>query len=260
VAGIRIEHARLAEIEAKEQLMALELAQASEIQQNLLPAHAPSLDGYDVAGLNVPCRTVGGDYYDFAAYRDGKLALVIGDVAGKGLPAALMMSSLQARVQMLLETEPSPDAALTVLNRNLSERAVVGRFITVFYGLLDLSSGLLQYSNAGHNYPLLLRADGSVEELSGSNMVLGLISHARYELRKITINAGDTLALFSDGVTEARNSKGEELGEKGLAALLLNHSGKSADDTVACLVEDVRRWCETAAFADDFTVVITRRF
>jgi phosphoserine phosphatase RsbU/P len=260
VAGIRIEHARLAEIEAKEQLMALELAQASEIQQNLLPAHAPSLDGYDIAGLNVPCRTVGGDYYDFAAYQDGKLALVIGDVAGKGLPAALMMSSLQARVQMLLETEPSPDAALTVLNRNLSERAVAGRFITFFYALLDLNSGLLEYSNAGHNYPLLLGSDGSVNELSGSNMVLGLIPDAQYELRKTTMHAGDLLVLFSDGVTEARNSYGQELGEKGLATLLQNHSGKSAEDTVAGLAEDVRRWCETTTFGDDFTIVITKRF
>ena len=260
VAGIRIEHARLAEIEAKEQLMALELAQASEIQQNLLPAHAPSLDGYDIAGLNLPCRTVGGDYYDFAAYQDGRLALVIGDVAGKGLPAALMMSSLQARVQMLLETRPSPDAALTILNRNLSERAVAGRFITFFYALLHLDSGVLEYSNAGHNYPLLLRSNGAVEELSGSNMVLGLIPDARYELRNITINPGDMLALFSDGVTEARNSKGQELGEKGLAGFLQNHFAESAEQTVGSLAEDVRRWCETITFADDFTIVVMKRF
>jgi sigma-B regulation protein RsbU (phosphoserine phosphatase) len=260
VAGIRIEHARLAEIEAKEQLMALELAQASEIQQNLLPAHAPTVDGYDIAGLNVPCRTVGGDYYDFAAYQDGRLALVIGDVAGKGLPAALMMSSLQARVQMLLETQPSPDAALTVLNRNLSERAVAGRFITFFYALLHLDSGVLEYSNAGHNYPLLLRSDRSVEELSGSNMVLGIIPDARYELRKITMNPGDMLVLFSDGVTEARNSKGQELGEEGLAEFLQKHGKKTAEETVASLADQVRRWCETTTFGDDFTIVITKRF
>ncbi len=260
VAAIRIEHARLAEVEAKEQLMALELAQASEIQQNLLPAQPPMLEGYDIAGLNVPCRTVGGDYYDFAAYRDGKLALVIGDVAGKGLPAALMMSSLQARVQMLLETQPAPDVAMAVLNRNLTERSVAGRFITFFYALLDLNSGTLEYSNAGHNYPLLLRADGSVEELSGSNMVLGIIPDARYELRKTCIGRGDTLTLFSDGVTEARNSKEEELGEKGLAEFLQGHLGKTAEEMIAGLSEDVRRWCETAAFGDDFTIVLAKRF
>lgn len=259
VAAIRIEHARLAEIEGKEQLMALELAQASEIQQSLLPAQAPVLDGYDIAGLNVPCRTIGGDYYDFALYQDGRLALVIGDVAGKGLPAALMMSSLQARVQMLLETQPAPDIAMAVLNRNLTERSVAGRFITFFYGLLDLHTGVLEYSNAGHNYPLLLRADGSAEELRGSNMVLGIVPDARYELRKATLDPGDALALFSDGVTEARSCKEEELGENGLASLIRIHLGKSADEAVASLAEDVRHWCQTTTFSDDFTIVLVRR-
>ncbi|MFL6450295.1 MAG: SpoIIE family protein phosphatase [Bryobacteraceae bacterium] len=260
VAAIRIEHARLAEIEAKEQLMALELSQASEIQQNLLPAQAPYLDGYDIAGLNMPCRTVGGDYYDFVVYQNGRLGLVIGDVAGKGLPAALMMSSLQARVQMLLETQPAPDVAITILNRNLTERSVAGRFITFFYALLDLNSGALEYSNAGHNYPLLLRANGTVEELTGSNMVLGIVPDARYELHKTQMERGDTLALFSDGVTEARNSKEQELGEKGLASFLQNHRGKSAEETISSLSEDVRRWCETTAFGDDFTIVLVKRF
>ncbi len=260
VAAIRIEHARLAQIEGKEQLMALELAQANEIQQSLLPAQAPTVEGYDIAGLNVPCHTIGGDYYDFAAYQDGRLALVIGDVAGKGLPAALMMSSLQARVQMLLETQAAPDAAMVVLNRNLTERSIPGRFITFFYGLLDLRSGLLEYTNAGHNYPLLLRADGSAEELSGSNMVLGIIPDARYELRKTWLHPGDALALFSDGVTEARNCKEQELSEKGLASLLRIHLGKTAEEAVASLADDVRRWCETTAFGDDFTIVLVKRF
>jgi sigma-B regulation protein RsbU (phosphoserine phosphatase) len=137
---------------------------------------------------------------------------------------------------------------------------VAGRFITFFYALLDPNSGMLAYSNAGHNYPLLLRADGSVEELGGSNMVLGIIPDARYELRGISIEPGDTLVLFSDGVTEARNSKEQELGEKGLASLLQNHLGKSAEDTVAGLSEDVRRWCETTAFGDDFTIVLVKRY
>jgi serine phosphatase RsbU (regulator of sigma subunit) len=260
VAAIRIEHARLAEVEAKEQLISLELAQASEIQQNLLPAEAPVVEGYDIAGLNIPCRTVGGDYYDFATYADGKLALIIADVAGKGLPAALMMSSLQARVQMLLETQPAPDTAMKALNRSLSERSVAGRFITFLYALLDPQTGAIEYSNAGHNYPLLLHSDGSLEELSGSNMVLGIMPDANYELRKLTIEPGDLLVLFSDGVTEARNSKGEELGEKGLADFLRNHRHMNTEQAVLGLSEDIRRWCETAAFSDDFTIVLVKRF
>jgi sigma-B regulation protein RsbU (phosphoserine phosphatase) len=161
---------------------------------------------------------------------------------------------------MLLETEPAPDVAMAVLNRNLTERSVAGRFITFFYGLLDLRSGVLEYSNAGHNYPLLLRSDGSAEELTGSNMVLGIIPDARYELRKTRLDAGDTLALFSDGVTEARNCKEEELGEKGLASLLRMHFEKGADEAVASVADDVRHWCETTTFGDDFTIVLVKRF
>ena len=118
-----------------------------------------------VAGLNLPCRTVGGDYFDFIPYQDGRLAVVVGDVAGKGLPAALLMSSLQAKVQMLRESNPSPGNAVATLNRSLTERCPLGKFITFFYALLDPLSGALEYSNAGHNYPLILRQDGSVEKL-----------------------------------------------------------------------------------------------
>src|SRR5581483_7802361 len=141
VAAIRIEHARLASVEQAEKLMESELAQASEIQQSLLPLEAPHLEGFDLAGYNLPCRTVGGDYYDFLPYKDGRLGVVVGDVSGKGLPAALLMSSLQARVQMLIETGPDPAFAVTTLNRNLAERALLGKFITFFYGLLDPVSG-----------------------------------------------------------------------------------------------------------------------
>ena len=259
VAAIRIEHARLAEVESKEKIMTLELAQASEIQQSLLPASAPFVEGYAVAGFNLPCRTVGGDYYDFASYRDGRLALVIGDVSGKGLPAAIMMSSLQARVQMLCETQTDPAAAMTVLNRTLAERCVAGKFITFFYALLDLNSGILRYSNAGHNYPLLIRHDGSVEELPGSDMVLGILPDVQYQLREITIQSGDLLALYSDGVTEARNKKEQEFGESGLTVFLKNNRVRDPGELINALCGEVRTWCDNSAFSDDFTIMLIRR-
>ncbi len=130
--------------------------QASEIQRSLLPTEPPAYDGWELAGLNLPCRTVGGDYFDFIPYQDGRLAVVVGDVSGKGLPAALLMSSLQAKVQMLRENNPSPGHAVGTLNRSLTERCPLGKFITFFYALLDPASGALEYSNAGHNYPLIL--------------------------------------------------------------------------------------------------------
>ena len=259
VAAIRIEHARLAEVEQAEKLMELELSQASEIQQTLLPTEAPLYEGYDLAGYNLPCRTVGGDYYDFVPYKDGRLALVVGDVSGKGLPAALLMSSLQARVQMLRETNPDPGTAVTILNRSLAERCPLGKFITFFYALLDVKSGLLKYSNAGHNYPLLLRAGGSVEQLSGSGMVMGIFPSVYYEVREITLEPGDLLALYSDGVTEASTAKGVEFGEDGLTQFLSERKSESCSQIVASLADHVRRWRGSSSFSDDFTIVLARR-
>lgn len=259
VAAIRIEHARLVLVEQSEKLMESELAQASEIQQSLLPTEAPACEGYDLAGYNLPCRTVGGDYFDFLPYKDGRLGLVVGDVSGKGLPAALLMSSLQARVQMLIESSPDPASAITTLNRNLAQRCPVGRFITFFYGLLDPISGVLRYSNAGHNYPLVLRSDNTVEQLPGSGMIMGVFPSIQYELSEVQLNPGDTLALYSDGVTESCAPGGEEFGERGLGQFLAAHTSEPCAQLVRILAEHVRTWCRSQSLADDFTIVMLRR-
>lgn len=259
VAAIRIEHARLALIEEAEKRTALDLQQASEIQLGLLPTEVPKCDGYDLAGFNLPCRTVGGDYYDFLPYADGRLGLVVGDVSGKGLPAALLMSSLEARVQMLAETGPDPATAVTALNRNFAAKCPIGKFITFFYGLLDVPTGRLLYANAGHNYPLIIRHDGSVESLTGHGMVMGIFPHSEYELNKSNLNPGDMLALFSDGVTEAGDCNGEEFGDSGLAKFLIERRFNPCEETVNALVAEVRQWCGVATFADDFTIVLLRR-
>lgn len=259
VAAIRIEHARLAEVEQSEKMMELELAQASEIQRTLLPPEAPVYEGYDLSGLNLPCRTVGGDYYDFVPYEDGRLATVVGDVSGKGLPAALMMSSLQARVQMLRETQPDPGTAVRTLNRSLTERCPLGKFITFFYGLLDPATGVFEYSNAGHNYPLLLRTSGEVELLKGNGLVMGLFSPVEYEVRRTVLAPGELLALYSDGVTEASTGDGKEFGEDGLADFLVSRKTMPCEDIVNQLVDHMRKWRGNTSFADDFTIVLVRR-
>lgn len=259
VAAIRIEHARLAEIEQQEKLTTYELLQAKEIQKSLLPAHAPSVQRTEIAGFNVPCRTVGGDYYDFLPYHDGRLGLVIGDVSGKGLPAAIMMSSLQARVQMLAESQPDPASAMSILNRNLCERCPPGKFITLFYALMDPGTGTLYYCNAGHNYPLVLRATGETEMLEGSDMVLGIMPAVHYQLRQTKLNEGDLLALYSDGVTEARDAASAEFGEDGLSRFMFTNREKTAGQMIDELQSAVRQWTDKESFADDFTVIFVRR-
>jgi phosphoserine phosphatase RsbU/P len=259
VAAIRIEHARLVAIEQQEKVTAFELAQASQIQQSLLPLEPPVIDGYDLDGLQIPTRTVGGDYYDFLPYTDGKLAIIVADVSGKGLPAAILMSSLQARVQMLVERMPDPAAALTSLNKNLAERCPPDRFITLFYGLLDVQTGKLQYGNAGHNPPLILRADRSVELLEDGDLVLGVVNRFEYRLRETTLAPGEMLVLYSDGVTEARNPKGEEFGEAGLQNFLTSRGPETPTVTAHALAQHVRRWREAPTLEDDFTVVVVKR-
>jgi serine phosphatase RsbU (regulator of sigma subunit) len=258
VAAIRIEHARLAEIEQSEKLMELELSQASEIQQTLLPAAAPRFEGFDLAGLNICCRTVGGDYFDFLPYADGRMGLVVGDVSGKGLPAALLMSSLQARVQMLRETMPQPDQAVTILNRSISERCPPGKFITFFFGLLN-SDGTFEYANAGHNYPLVLRANGQVEQLLGNGMIMGLFPSVFYPLNAMRLEPGDLLVLYSDGVTEASDERDMEFGEDGLAEFLRRFGHFGCQDLVQKLVQCVAHYHGSPSFADDFTVLFVKR-
>lgn len=259
VAAIRIEHARLAEIEQAEKLMEMELAQASEIQQSLLPAEPPPVPGYDLAGYNLPCHAVGGDYYDFLSYPDGRLGLAVGDVAGKGLPAAIMMSSLQARVQMLIETSPDPARAVTALNRSVSERCPMGKFITFVFALLDPATGRFAYANAGHNYPLLIRANREVEQLRRGGLVLGIDGAIEYTCEETALEPGDMIALYSDGVTEAHCPSGDEFGERGLTEFLIERQSLGCGALVAALAEHVRDWCRQPSFYDDFTVVLLRR-
>jgi serine phosphatase RsbU (regulator of sigma subunit) len=181
-------------------------------------------------------------------------------VAGKGLSAALIMSSLQARVHMLAESSPDPASALTILNRNVTKRSLPGRFITFFYGLLDPETGKLTYANAGHNHPLLLRKDGGSIELAGHSMVMGILEDVAYQTYEVTLDRGDILALFSDGVTEARAQDGtHEFGEQRLAQFLAWQRASAPSQMIADLMTHVRDWTGQTAFTDDFTMVIVKR-
>ena len=259
VAGVRIEHGRLLAVEQQEQLTRLEMGQASEIQQNLLPSQDPELSGYDIAGFNLPCRTVGGDYFDFLRYSDGRLGLFVADVCGKGMPAALMMSSLQARVEMLFENEPDAATALTTLNRNIARRCPMGRFVTAFYGVLTPGTGDLHYANAGHNYPILLRANGEIQLVRGAGLVMGLFGSVAYQSHSVHLGTGDLLVLYSDGVTEAASALNAQFGEQGLTSFLSAHASEPCRQILMKLVDHVRRWSGASVFADDFTVVLVRR-
>ncbi len=260
VAAIRLEHARLAEIEQAERILERDLEQAAEIQRRLLPESAPIVPGADLAGFNTPCRTVGGDYFDFLPYPDGRVAVVVGDVAGKGMPAALLMSCLQARVQALAEEPVTVAGLVTRLNRSIAARCPSNKFITFFAAVLDPESGELAFCNAGHNPPLVVRRDGTFEKLEGGGIVLGILPSAVYAEKRRHLGSGDVLVLYSDGVTEATPAGSEdEFGEDRLAEVVAAHRGGTAKAILEAIRQAVTGWMAGAPAADDITLLVAKR-
>jgi len=259
VAAIRIEQTRYAEIEQARQILARELEQAAEIQRRFLPGVAPTVPGLDLAGHNAACRTVGGDYYDFFPYEGGRVAMVLGDVSGKGMPASLLMMGLQARVEVLIQEPKDLAEVMTKLNRITSANCPSNRFISLFFCILDGATGELTFCNAGHNPPLLIRANGEWEQLKGGGPVIGILPSIEYQEYKTHLDVGDTLAIYSDGVTEAANLHSHEFEVERLAEAVLATRHLSAETIVNEVNRAVAEFTSGAAQSDDITLVIARR-
>jgi phosphoserine phosphatase RsbU/P len=259
VAAIRIEHARLIEVEQTKRILAKDLEQAAQIQQGLLPTRAPKVEGIELAGHNAACRTVGGDYYDFIPYPDGRVAIALGDVSGKAMPAALLMTSLHARVRVLAEEPPDVAQMMTKLNRATAANCPSNRFITFFFSVLDPKTGELVYANAGHNPPMIARANGSVDQVQGGGLLMGILPSASYEAYRVTLNPGDSLVLYSDGVTEAADVNGEEFGEERLAGILRENHTRSPYEILEAVTSAVAEFSGGAPVADDMTLVVAKR-
>ena len=259
VAAIRIEHARLNEIEEAERAMAKEMQQAALIQQGLLPSKPPTVAGLDIFGKTTACHTVGGDYFDYLEFPDGRIAVLVGDVAGKGMPASLLMSSLQARVQVLFEDPDELARKIGRLNKTLSSNIPDNRFITFFMTVINPSTGELVYTNAGHNPPLLVRASGGCDKLAGGGVILGILPMATYKEMSGQMQPGDVLVLFSDGVTEAPNPADEDYGDERLGQLVASMRDRPAQEIVEAVEKAVADFTQGAPAADDITVVVARR-
>ncbi|MGA8596765.1 MAG: SpoIIE family protein phosphatase [Bryobacteraceae bacterium] len=260
IAAIRIEHARLLDMERTQELLAHELQQAAEIQRGLLPAAAPECSNFDLAGYNAPCRTVGGDYFDFLPLSGGRLGIAIGDVAGKGMPAALLMSGLHARVGLILEDSASLADQVEKLNRSFSKTCPGNRFITFFVAVLDPATGEMSFCNAGHNPPFLLRAGGEVERLEATGTVLGLTPSTRFAEKRCRMDSGDVLALFSDGATEAANpGDDEEFGEDRLLSILRREREQPAAGIIEAINREIAKYTGGTPPADDITLAVVRR-
>ena len=259
IAAARIENARLAEVEQAERIMARDLSQAGEIQSGMLPDKAPDVRGADLAGFNMACRTVGGDYYDFFKYPDGRVALALGDVSGKGMPASLIMMQLHARVQVLAEDPGNLAQFMTRINKATCAKCPSNRFITFFFSVLNAATGDLAYANAGHNPPILVRANGDAEMLEGGGPVLGILSIAPYAEMHAHLERGDMIAIYSDGVTEANNVAYDEFEEERLVEVLKANRNEPAEVIVQAVIKAVTEFSAGAPQADDITLLIAKR-
>jgi phosphoserine phosphatase RsbU/P len=259
VAAIRIEQSRFAEMDRARKVMESELAQAAEIQRRYLPPRAPSVTGLDLAGHNAPCRTVGGDYYQFFPYENGRVAMVLGDVSGKGMPASLLMMGLQARLETLIDEPGDLGQVVTRLNRLTQANCPEGKFITLFLCVLDGATGELVYANAGHNPPIIVRNDGRYEALPGGGPVLGILRGLEYQQYSARLEKGDVLAIYSDGITEAATPEDVEFETEELARALSAHRNGPAQAMVTGVNSAVAEWTQGAPAADDITLIVARR-
>jgi serine phosphatase RsbU (regulator of sigma subunit) len=234
-----------------------DLDQAREIQRALLPREFPQLDGFEISGAWLPARSVSGDYYDVLNLEDRKIAVCIGDVAGKGTPAALLMANVQAAVKAFASDKVSPAELCGKVNAILCGNLSAGRYVTFFCGVIDGAARRLVYTCAGHNPPVLLRRDGTVVRLAVGGTVLGLFPKWEYENTEVELCDDDRLLLFTDGLTEAANSAGEEFGEERLLRISKDRSQLNAADLLKTLMDAVSDF-SGGNFRDDVTLLTLR--
>jgi sigma-B regulation protein RsbU (phosphoserine phosphatase) len=254
-----VENARLNERERQLLKMQEEVRLASKIQTDLLPKAAPQIEGYEIAGKSIPAQVVGGDYFDFIPINEHRLAVCIGDVSGKGLPASLLMANTQATLRGQTLINPSPRECMERSNKLLHESTSPEKFVTVFYGILDTSTHQLSYSNAGHDVPYLLSGVAETSRLKVGGIPLSMLEHFPFEEETVAMNPGNVLVMCSDGVAEAMDTHQNQFGEEKLSSLLRSINGLSAEEVIDHIVAAVRAHAGAAPQADDITIVVVKR-
>ena len=260
-AALSVEQARLHRVESQGQRMERELQQARRIQMSLLPGAYPQLPGYDFAAAYESAREIGGDLYDFIDWPNDptRVGLLIADVSGKGTAAALFMAHSRAMIRGAAQTQPGPAATLATANVQISRDNHAMLFVSAFYAVLDAADGCLTFANAGHNVPLVRRADGRVEEVMSRGMVLGIMDDMTYDEAVTTLAPGDILVLYTDGITEAMDAAGNLFGKARLVDAVRHASPAGAHDLIDAILAAVRVYIGETPQADDLTIVTVKR-
>jgi len=235
-----------------------ELELSAKVQQALLPHRVPEIRGMEIAAFSQPAHIVGGDYFDFLRFDDGAHAIVIADVMGKGMPASMLMASLQASLRIIAPESRHPAEVVSRLNRLFCHNIRLTKFVSLFLGRYDEKTGVLTYCNAGHNPPLVRKETGSFELLRPTGAAIGLAEQTEFSEGSIALHAGDRLLFYTDGVVEARDGSGEEFGMARLESLLDESKGITSRQIVGLLREKVGRFSGATTPADDTTFIVAR--
>jgi sigma-B regulation protein RsbU (phosphoserine phosphatase) len=258
-AVISLENARLFQETLEKQRIEEELNVARNMQKKLLPKTLPSIPDYDIYGVNIPSKQVGGDYYDVIMIDKNHYALAIGDVSGKSVPAALLMANLQAALRVMIKQKIPLTEVVGNLNDLIHNNTDPDKYITFFVGILNRKENLFQYVNAGHNSPILYRQDGSVEELDVGGIILGMLPRYSYKEGKIQFHPGDLFYSYTDGVNEAIDPREEEFGEKRLRGVLSANAKKSSQKVAEAMLGSVSGFANGSPQEDDITMLILKR-
>ena len=259
VASIRVENATLLDERIQRERMERELELATEIQQRFQPSSPPKLDGYEFQGISFSCYEIGGDYYDFIPVEGNKMIVALGDVSGKGTAAALLMSSLHAAIHAQATSNRPLAEMITSVNQYLAENTPANRFVTLFIAELEPATGKFRYINAGHNPPLIGRANGMIEQLSSGGFPLGILPSAEFEVGETFLGHGEALIVYSDGVSEANNLQEEEFGLDRLTEVIRRNLTSSAAGIRDRVESALSSFTQTAPANDDITLVIVKR-
>lgn len=256
-ACIAIENARLHEASLEKERMEKELEVAATIQKMILPKEIPQIPGYDIAGLNVPSRQVGGDYYDVVYLPDGRVALVVADVSGKSIPGALLVSTLQASLRAYLEAPFDLARLVAKLNSIILTNSTTDKFITFFIGILDPPTGKFTTVNAGHNPPILVRRN-QVSHMKQGGIPLGMVEFNGYVSEEHALAGGDVVIMFTDGVTEAANPDDEFYDDDRLERCSTSHADAGAAEIRTAIFDDLQKFVRGAEQSDDITLLVLK--
>lgn len=257
-AGVALDRARAERQRQHTRRIEEEIALARKMQISLLPRSAPEFAPYDIAGYNCPSSEVGGDYYDFIPITDTDMGVAIGDVTGHGIGAALLMAGFRACLRIESRNNFAVRTILAKVNDYLYETNPPGNYVTAVYGVLDRRHHVFSYSNAGHNWPMLLRADGSCEYLEAGGLLLGVYRDVEYNETRVQLRPGDVLVFYTDGVTESRDQSEREFGVERLRSLVLSYRELPAKDIVDRVSEEVRHYQSATVPQDDLTLSVIK--